>query len=68
MFANARQEGGLGAKSRGSKRNGSIWGAPWQMAVEDDGGRWCGCAVEVVVVVGLCIRKREAGGGPGSLL
>jgi hypothetical protein len=34
-----------------------------EMAAESDGGRWCGGADEVVV--GRCVRKREAGGRLG---
>ena len=41
-------------------------GAPMEIAAECDGGRWCGGADEVVVVVGRCVCKREAGGGLGS--
>ena len=60
-FANARQERGLGAKSNESECGGSIWGVPCQMAVEGDGGMWCFCAVEAVVVVGLHIRETWGG-------
>jgi len=37
-----------------------------EIAADSDGGRWCGGAEEVVVVVGRCVCKREAGGGLGS--
>ena len=40
VSANARWEAGLGVKSDKSERNGSIWGAPCQTAVEGDGGWW----------------------------
>ena len=60
----AREE--AGAKSHETERDGSISGAPCPTAVEGDGGRWCGCAVEVVVVVGLCVRTCKAGGGTGG--
>jgi len=33
------------------------------MGVESSGGRWCGGANEVVVVVGCCVCKCEAGEG-----
>ena len=33
------------------------------MGVESCGGRWCGGADEVVVVVGRCVCKCEAGEG-----
>jgi hypothetical protein len=59
---------GLGAKSHKYKCDGLIWGAPCQMVMEGDGGRWCSCAVEVVVIVGLCVHKCEAGGGWGPNL
>jgi hypothetical protein len=58
--------GRLGAESDESERDGSIRGAPCQTAVEGDGGWWWDEVDEVLVVVGLCVRKREAGGGPGS--
>ena len=66
VSANTRQEVGLGAKSDKSERDGSIQGAPCKMAVEGDGGWWWDEVDEVVVVVGLCVHKHEAGGGPGS--
>jgi hypothetical protein len=31
---------GLGAESHKTERDGSVSGAPCEMAVEDDGGRW----------------------------
>ena len=36
------------------------------MGVESGRGRWCGGADEVVVVVGRCVRKCEAGEGAES--
>jgi hypothetical protein len=33
------------------------------MGVESGGGRWCGGADEVVVVVARCVRECEAGEG-----
>ena len=65
-FANTRWKRGLGAKSRETERDGSVLGAPHENAIGGGGGRWCGCVVEMVVVVGLCARKREAGGGTGA--
>jgi len=65
-FANTRQERGLGAKNHETERDGSISGALCETVVEGDRGMWCGCAVEVVVGVGLCVRKREAGEGAGG--
>ena len=35
------------------------------MGVESSGGRWCGGADEVVVVVGRCVHKCEARGAEG---
>ena len=34
-----------------------------EMGVDSSRGRWCGCANEVVVVVGCCVCKCEAGEG-----
>ena len=56
---------GLGAKSDETERNGSVSGTPCETAVEGDGVRWWDEVDKVVVVVGLCIRKCEAGGGLG---
>ena len=36
-----------------------------KMVVEGNGGRWWDEVDKVVVVVGLCVRKREGGGGLG---
>jgi hypothetical protein len=58
--------GGLGAKSDETERDGSVSGTPCETAVEGDGGRWWDEVDEVVVVVGLCVRKREAGEGAGA--
>jgi hypothetical protein len=58
--------GGLGAKHRKNERNSSVLGAPCETAVEGDGGRWwCGVG-KLVVVVGLCVRKCEAGEWAGG--
>jgi hypothetical protein len=37
-----------------------------EIVAEDDGWRWCDDADEVVVVVGCCVCKHEAGGGLGA--
>jgi hypothetical protein len=58
--------GGAGAKSDETKRDGLVSGAPCETAVESDGGRWWDEVDKVVVVVGLCVRKCEAGGGAGA--
>ena len=42
--------------------------APSEMGVESGGERWCSGADEVVVVVGHCIHKCEAGEGAEGLL
>src|ERR1700691_1936762 len=65
-FANTRWKRGAGAKSRKTERDGSVLGAPHENAIGGGGGGGCGCVVESVVVVGLCARKREAGGGTGA--
>jgi hypothetical protein len=57
--------GGAGAKSDKTEHDGSVSGAPCETAVESDGGRWWDEVDKVTVVVGLCVRKREAGGGLG---
>jgi len=57
---------GWGAKSDEIERDGSISGAPCKTTVEGDGGRWWDEVDDVVVVVGLCVRKCEAGGGAGA--
>jgi hypothetical protein len=59
-------EGGAGAKSNETERDRSVSGAPCEMAVEGDGGRWWDEVDTVVVVVGLRVRKREAGGAGGA--
>jgi hypothetical protein len=56
---------GAGAKSNKTERDGSVLGAPCETTVEVDGGRWWDGVDKVVVVVGLCVRKREAGEGAG---
>jgi len=62
-----REAGGAGgAKSDEIERDGSISGAPCETTVEGDGGRWWDEVDDVVVVVGLCVRKCEAGGGAGA--
>ena len=60
-----KREAGDGVKAKIAKLNrwGSISSAPSEMGVEISGGRWCGGADEVVVVVGRCVCKREAGEG-----
>jgi hypothetical protein len=64
-FANARRERGLGAKSDETEHDGSVSGTPYETAAEGDGGRWWDEVDRVVVVVELCVRKREAGEGAG---
>ena len=56
---------GAGGQNHKTERDGSISGTPCEMAVEGDGGRWWHGVDEVVAMVGLCIRKREAGEGWG---
>jgi hypothetical protein len=58
-----RQERGLGAKSNETECDGSVSGTPCETAVEGDGVRWWDEVDEVVMVVGLCVHKHEAGGG-----
>jgi len=57
---------GAGAKSDETERDGSVSGTPRETAVEGDGGRWWDEVDTVVVVVGLRVRKREAGGAGGA--
>jgi hypothetical protein len=57
--------GGSEAKSNKTERDGSVSGAPCETAPGGDGGRWWDEVDKVVVVVGLCVRKREAGEGAG---
>jgi hypothetical protein len=57
---------GLGAKNHKTEHNGSVSGVPCETAVEGNGGRWWGCVNEMVVGVGLCVCKREAGEGAKS--
>jgi hypothetical protein len=64
-FANARREKGRGSKSDKTKRSGSVSGAACETAAEGDGERWWHEVDRVVVVVGLCAHKREAGEGGG---
>jgi hypothetical protein len=54
---------GAGAKSDKTERDGSVSGMPCETAVEGNGGRWWDEVGKVVVVVGLCVRKCEAGVG-----
>jgi hypothetical protein len=62
-----RKAGGrAGAKSNETERNGSVSGVPCETAVEGDGGRWWDEVNKAVVVVRLCVRKCEAGGGAGA--
>jgi hypothetical protein len=57
---------GAGGQNHETERDGSISGVPCETAVEGDGGRgWCGVD-DVVVVVGLRMRKRKAGEGLGA--
>jgi hypothetical protein len=57
-----KHEAGEGLRTEYLKSScwGSISGAPLEMGVENGVGRWYGGADEVVVVVGYCVRKREA--------
>jgi hypothetical protein len=57
---------GLGAKSDETERDGSVWGTLCKTAVEGDGLRWWDEVDEVVVVVGVSVRKREARGRAGA--
>jgi hypothetical protein len=57
---------GAGAKSDEIERDGSILGALCETTVEGDGGRWWDKVDDVVVVMGLCVHKCEAGGGAGA--
>jgi hypothetical protein len=57
--------GGAGAKSDETERNSSVSGTPCETVVESDGGRWWDKVDKVTVVVELCVRKREPGGGLG---
>jgi hypothetical protein len=57
---------GLRAKSHETERDGSVSGALCKMAVEGNGGRWWDEVDKVMVVVGLCIHKHEAGEGAGG--
>ena len=56
-------QGGRGADGQNMKssRLGSISGTPSETGVEISGGRWWGGVDEVVVAVGRCVRKWEAG-------
>jgi hypothetical protein len=65
-FANARRERGLGTKSHKTERDGSILGAPCEMAVEGDGVRCWGGVDEMVVGVWPRVRKREVGEEAGG--
>jgi len=53
----------LRAKNPKPSHWGSISGTPSEMGVESGRGRWCSGADEVVVVVGRCVCKCEAGEG-----
>jgi hypothetical protein len=66
VFANTRQERGLRAKTHKTERDGSVLGVLCETVVEDNGGRRWDEVDEVVVVVGLCVCKREAGEGIGA--
>jgi hypothetical protein len=50
---------GAGGQNHKTEHNGSISGVPCETAVEGDGGRWWHGVDEVVVVVGLHIRKHK---------
>jgi hypothetical protein len=63
MFTNTRRERGIGAKSDKTECDGSVSGAPCEMVVEGDGGRWWYEVDKVVVVVGLRVHKCEVGEG-----
>ena len=65
MFANTRQERGLGAKNHEIEHNGSISGAPCKKEVEGNEGRWWGGMNEVVMVVGPRVCKCEVAEGAG---
>jgi len=56
----------LRAKNHETERDSSVSGAPCETAVKGDGKRWWGGVDEVVVVVELCVRKREAGKRAGG--
>ena len=56
--------GGAGAKSDETERDGSVSGAPCEMAVEGDGGR-CWDEVDQVVTAARCYIRQHEGGGTG---
>jgi hypothetical protein len=58
--------GGLGAENHETERDSSFLGAPCETTVKGDGGRWWCGAGKLVVVVGLCVRKCEAGEWAGD--
>jgi hypothetical protein len=58
--------GGLRAERHKNERGSLVLGAPCETVVDCDGGRWWCGADEVVVVVGCCVRKREAEEGLGA--
>ena len=55
---------GLRAKTHKTERDGSVLGEPCETTVEGKGRRWWDEVDKVMVAVGLCVRKREAGEGP----
>ena len=55
------REGMLGQRPKPSC-HGSVLGPPCETVVEGDGGRWCGGAYEVLVVMCLSDWKHQAGG------
>src|ERR1700729_4091035 len=57
---------GAGDKADEIERNGSISSAPCETTMEGNGGRWWDEVDDVVVVMGLCVRKCEARGGAGA--
>jgi hypothetical protein len=53
-------------KSHKSERDGSVSGAPLEMAVVSDRVRWRGGVDEAAAVAWSCIRQHEAGEGVGA--
>ena len=67
LCVHKREAGGrAGAKSDETERDGSVSGVPCETVVEGDRGRWWDEVDKVVVVVGVCVRKHEAGGRDGA--
>ena len=61
-----KREAGGGLGPNKTERDGSVSGTPYETVVEGNGGRWWDEVDKVVVVVGLCVRKWEAGGRAGG--